>query len=395
KRGADIAALIQSQSADVIGVNETWLKEGMQDHEFIPRCYMVFRKDRPEKANPKKKTEMDKGKGRGGGVLLAVRPHLQPKRVIEFDNPNSPSTEIVWVKISAANMTFLIGSAYRAPNLDADQNKNFLQALNQVALKIHEYDGLILMGDFNLDVNWAPEMPIAGRAPAADFLSDFSGMGLTQLIKGPTRTTDQSAKTIDLLLTDVPEIFSGAEVVAGVSDHDALVAYLSLKVVRPMRPPKTVFNFNRANWDELENDLARHLPQEFPNLEINSAWELWKAKFFECLHRNVPTKKIKQKAKSLPWLDNSLRKMMTNRDKLFSKWHKLRTDTARELFAKARNATQRALRAAKDQFMWKLGTGPQGSKFFWSYINERSKVPINNTAFVEGGKTYSQPKEVA
>ncbi|MGL5224945.1 MAG: endonuclease/exonuclease/phosphatase family protein, partial [Aeromonas sp.] len=93
KRGADIAALIQTQSADIIGVNETWLKNDMNDHEFIPRSYMVFRRDRPGKA-----------KDRGGGVLLAVRPHLQPKRVNELEkDATSRTAEIIWVTIKAGN----------------------------------------------------------------------------------------------------------------------------------------------------------------------------------------------------------------------------------------------------------------------------------------------------
>jgi hypothetical protein len=162
---------------------------------------------------------------------------------------------------------------------------------------MHEFDGLILMGDFNLDVNWAPDMPIARKAAAAEFLSEI---GLTQLMKGTTRTTENSEKTLDLLLTDVPGIFTGKEVVAGVSDHDALVANLALNVMRPTRPPKTVFNFNRANWDQLNLDLAQRLPQEFPEMDTNAAWEHWKSILFDCLQKNVPTKSIKGKAKSLP-----------------------------------------------------------------------------------------------
>jgi hypothetical protein len=45
--------------------------------------------------------------------------------------------------------------------------------------------------------------------------------------------------------------------------------------------------------------------------------------------------------------------------------------------------------------MWKLGSGPQGAKFFWGYITARSITPINNTAFFDMGKTISQPQEVA
>jgi hypothetical protein len=208
----------------------------MRDHEFVSNSYIVFRKDRRE--------------GKGGGVLLAIRPHLQPKRAPQFE---LPQIEIVWVTVKAEKLTLLIGSAYRAPNLKSEQNSQFLRALNLAASKMHEFDGLILMGDFNLDIIWAPHVPCAGRAPAAEFLSDFSESGWTQLMKGPARTTETG------------EIFTHTKVVTGVSDHNALSANLALNVVRPSpsRPPKTVFNFNRANWEQLELDLAQRLPQNF------------------------------------------------------------------------------------------------------------------------------------
>jgi hypothetical protein len=48
KTGADITAFMQTHSAYIMGINETWLKEGMRDHEFVSNSYRVFRKDRHE-----------------------------------------------------------------------------------------------------------------------------------------------------------------------------------------------------------------------------------------------------------------------------------------------------------------------------------------------------------
>jgi hypothetical protein len=394
KTKADLVAWIQMHSTDIIAMNETWLKEDVGDHEVIPRSYIVFRKDRKKRKKNKKGKETKRG-GIGGGVLLAIKPHLQPRRAEELEVPN---IEIMWATVKMDKMHLLIGSAYRAPDLDAAQNKQFLDALDLAVNKMHNYDGIILMGDFNLDVDWAGETPRAGLdrpSEARKFLSRFADAGLTQLIKGHTRTTNKGGKTLDLLLTDVPEIFSAASVVAGISDHDALLANLNLNVVRPMRPPKTIFNFGRANWDKLEEEFARSLPQEYPDMEINAAWEQWKKTFFDCLNKHVPTKKVKGKDKMLPWLTKCIRKLILKKDKLFTQWFKNKTAAARELYVKARREAQHALRRAKDEFMWKLGTGPQGSKFFWSYIKERSKVPMNNTAFTDEGKSISQPQEVA
>jgi Reverse transcriptase (RNA-dependent DNA polymerase)/Endonuclease-reverse transcriptase len=289
----------------------------------------------------------------------------------------------------------VIGSAYRAPSLTADQNKNFLNSLDQVANKMHEYDGVILMGDFNLDIDWKTDPPTTNKAPAAEFQAKFSEMSLSQLIRGPTRTTKTGGKTLDLVLTDVPQIFNGAKIVSGVSDHDALLTDLALNVVRPTRPPKTVFNFGRADWESLSVDFARSLPNNFQETNINDAWKNWSSKFFDCLKRNVPTKTVKERVKTIPWLTKTLKKMIAKRNRLFSKWLKNQTPETRERYVEMRKKVIRALRNAKDEFMWKLGSGPNGSKFFWSHIKERSKVPISNSAFVDGGKTISQPQEIA
>jgi hypothetical protein len=56
-------------------------------------------------------------------------------------------------------------------------------------------------------------------------------------------------------------------------------------------------------------------------MEINAAWEQCNAIFFERLRNNVPTMKIKDGTKSLPWLNKCLRKLMAQRDKLFAAWH--------------------------------------------------------------------------
>ncbi|CAB3374428.1 Hypothetical predicted protein [Cloeon dipterum] len=46
KRAADIVALLEVHSADVVAINETWLSADVLDHEVIPTDLVVLRKDR-------------------------------------------------------------------------------------------------------------------------------------------------------------------------------------------------------------------------------------------------------------------------------------------------------------------------------------------------------------
>ncbi len=60
---------IQDHSSEIVGITETWLNESFRFNAF-DGLYNVFRQDRNE--------------GHGGGVILAVKSHLQCKLVDSF-----------------------------------------------------------------------------------------------------------------------------------------------------------------------------------------------------------------------------------------------------------------------------------------------------------------------
>ncbi|CAB3374436.1 Hypothetical predicted protein [Cloeon dipterum] len=217
KKTADVLSLLTAHDADVCAINETWLSPDVHNYEVLPRDYVVLRKDRLGGRRP------------AGGVAIAIRPHLQPKRLQQLEG----QAEILWAQIKANSLRFLVGSAYRRPNADIGYNAALLESLELAAAEQHNYDGCFLMGDFNLSVSWLLEPPRAHAAPADDFLSAFTTMALKQHIKSPTRTTENSENILDLFLSDVPELVAAANVVCGISDHDALSVTLSSAELPP------------------------------------------------------------------------------------------------------------------------------------------------------------------
>ncbi|CAB3370267.1 Hypothetical predicted protein [Cloeon dipterum] len=181
KRAADIAALLECHPADVLAINETWLSPDILDHEVIPTDYVVMRKDRTGGRRP------------AGGVLLAILPHLQPRRQTQLET----TAEAVWAEVTVSNLRFLIASVYRAPNSTPQQNDELLLSLSLAAEQQHNYDACFVMGDFNLDVDWSTETPLPRATPAEQFLDAFDNFAFAQLIKNATRTTATSEKTID------------------------------------------------------------------------------------------------------------------------------------------------------------------------------------------------------
>jgi hypothetical protein len=67
-----------------------------------------------------------------GGTLLAVRPHLHPKRLEHLEG----SAEVVWCSVKAGQLNFLVCSAYRRPTYDKnypDYDKHLLASLELAA----------------------------------------------------------------------------------------------------------------------------------------------------------------------------------------------------------------------------------------------------------------------
>ncbi|CAB3386438.1 Hypothetical predicted protein, partial [Cloeon dipterum] len=112
------------------------------------------------------------------GVLLAVRPHLQPRRLQQLEG----EAEFVRASVLAGQLRHLVGSAYRRPNADAEYNTALLRSLGRVSREKHNFDGILLIGDLNLDIKLNVEPPVARAQPAEAFMDMFADLSLVQLI---------------------------------------------------------------------------------------------------------------------------------------------------------------------------------------------------------------------
>jgi hypothetical protein len=78
----------------------------------------------------------DGSKGRGGGVLLAIKPYLQLNTLPHLEN----NAEIVWCEIRDQNTKILLGSYYRSPFNKPNENIDLLQSLSLAADLSDKYD---------------------------------------------------------------------------------------------------------------------------------------------------------------------------------------------------------------------------------------------------------------
>ena len=116
----------------------------------------------------------------------------------------------VWIEVRAENGILLICNVYRPPDAQEEWMQDFAVMMVKAA---NEKGDRIVFGDFNCDV-------LKSDSCTNKLLGIGLEYGLVQLINCPTRVTEATATTIDLMFTSVPMLLTkfGCEEVV-LSDH--------------------------------------------------------------------------------------------------------------------------------------------------------------------------------
>ena len=176
-----VKELIDKYSFDILALSETWLTSEICDNEISIKGYSVVRKDR-----------QDSSKVCGGGVLIYVRDGIPFIRQTDFVDDNF---ECLWIQINRRFCKpMAVSVVYRPGYFNIEDFTNALtRILDNTALDKVE---IIILDDFNVDYS-AKKNPL--RCRLDEFAFSFN---LTQIISKPTRVTETSKSTIDLLLVN-------------------------------------------------------------------------------------------------------------------------------------------------------------------------------------------------
>jgi len=107
--------------------------------------------------------------------------------------------------------------------------------------------------------------------------------------------------------------------------------------------------------------------------------------------------------KSHPWVTKDAIKLIRQRDKAYKSWRSAERRKAaleeiierKATFLYLKKKTISTLRNAMDEYLHKLGQGPEGQKQLWKYIHSISKNYSNKFSYNVGGQVTSEPVEVA
>jgi hypothetical protein len=145
---AELQAHVYTNKPDIIILNETWLKESINDNEiFPPEAYKIFRCDRSTNSHPLDPNNPNRFRKNGGGVLIAINSSLD---VTSQKINTSCKAEVLSIELTLKNKTKMcISTVYRVGTLGS-QNLSALTEYYNNLRKTKKFSRMYIIGDLNL-----------------------------------------------------------------------------------------------------------------------------------------------------------------------------------------------------------------------------------------------------
>lgn len=294
-------ALIYSLDYDIILLTESWLNSTIPNSFVLPAGYTIFRSDRV--------------KGRGGGVLIAIKQGLPSRRLMNCEiYPESCVVEIS----PNPGKDIILTVVYRPPDADLDD----MMTLNSLFHTVHKNNSIIV-GDFNIkNINWSSNQYKSQCKPIErEFCDIVNNHYLKQFVNFPTRISRNGTRSIlDLILAWAPDIVhnvrEGSDSLG--SDHFSVCFSIPISKKFVKQPKRAIFNFKRADWNGLKYALASD-SWYLDTSNIDSMWNSWFQNFTKIVDNFIP--KISCRCRnSAPWIDSDIINLVKKKERAWIKF---------------------------------------------------------------------------
>ena len=153
-----------------------------------------------------------------------------------------------------------------------------------------------------------------------------------------TRSNDaanisSSGNILDLVLTNHEALIEGTTVYTNGfdSDHFPVCFAIKKKFDRPRNTLRTVYRYDKADFDGLRNTLSHIMWDSFISCDdIDSSTAAFQDLVLAAINQHVPQMKLRRKSRP-PWIDKDVLKLVKKKKAL---WKRLKTNASAELTSK-------------------------------------------------------------
>ncbi len=374
---------------DVIAISESWLKDNVRDDVLSLAGYQIpFFKNR---------------QSRGGGVMLYVKEEIG---AIHRDDLEKNNTEILWVELRLKDKKVMFGTGYRPPGATALQVDEFIDSLSeQVENVLNENpDALIIVGDFNdRCTHWDDRHEKSEMG--LKFYNYINDVNLFQLVNEPTRISENTASLLDLIITDSPGYIDNVDLLPPIGDldHSIVYGYLNFVVDRPANISRTVWHFNRADFDGLRSEFLQAPWATGLALydDVNDVLGYYYQLINVGMEAYIPKRKFNRRKKDKPWMTGYIRYLLTVRNRLNGDYNKYLTLEMKIERNRVRALCKKEIRIAKAKYRERqtaqLSDPNISAKKYWGIMKDLhgNKVKASIPTLIDNNLTYSSDIEKA
>lgn len=372
----EIFTSVVDSEYDLIGLVETWLHDGIQDGELFDDNYQVFREDRdPKKTN----------KGRGGGLLLAVKNNFICEKINLVCTDKS--VELLCIKISLRPKPLYVYVIYIPPSLNSSTYESLFNLLETSIFSSNS--NFVIMGDLNLNEN----NPNIMRS--FDIFCNL--IGGTQ---GNT-ITNINNRMLDVVISDLNFNVERAEPFVTEDNHHpslkfSIIANYTLPTCTNSNA--LVYNFKKADFLRLF-ELLRAENWEVLNKceDVNKAMEVFYDILYEIFDKCVP--KTKLKINKFPsWFTPEIVRDIKAKERNHKLYKKTKLEQCLVDYKFLRAKIKKDIKIAYNNYLGNVEANiQQDVKAFWNFVhskkNNKKGIPsemIYNGYRVEGGQDIAQ-----
>ena len=351
KKLDSIIDLISHHSISVLGITETGLNHERHSDELVTLPeFTCERRDSTHKLHK--------------GVIVYIHCAIGHcvKRRLDLEVTN---VECVWIEIRQfSQRPVLVGFLYRNPRHKIDYDQSWCDDFLHMMTKVSSCRlNLILLGDFNIDLLKVQE----------EWIANTTALGLTQLIKTPTRVEKRgpliTQSLIDHIYTNSPDLIHNIFASdIGVSDHKPIICTWSCKLPpNGLKCHKYMWYHSSNKFDE-DDFCADLCLANLDHLVLNSstadnAASAWSAAFLAIVDKHFPLRKQRIKNQPAPnWLTPEIKEAMRMRDKL-------KKNKRFEEYKKQRNKVTDLLRKSKREYYERTVKDSKNMSQVWQAVN--------------------------
>ena len=404
KKRNEIALQLHGLDIDCMGINEANLKEGA-DMQAADIPGYILRWD-IGRENQKKKIAR---------VVVYIKEELSFDRV--KDHMKNDLMPEVWLKVGhKGTRRTLLGFVYREHTPVGTQDSSlkhqeatwtaWLEARDQIR---RGKEGVIILGDINLDMNKTKEAKYGKGKMLKAMLEKFAGNDWVQLVSSPTHFWNRAGQCgdsrIDHIWTNAPgKVGNSGQMETGASDHHLVwverkATNLAEKVKATQKRAMKNFSLERLedlcrkedwNYQGTEADTEELLENRVKQLEEMITYVLESV-------APMTIKRLKKGGKP-KWMTTILEARIKERRMARQKasWSKLEVDEQKA--RKIRNEVAKEVKGAEKQSMKrKLEDLSKNSSDAWIAVGEFLgwRKPVNPTMLVKYGNILTGDQEMA